>query len=231
MSKLNLKKIFLIILFSIIVISFFLLDLDNFFSIDFIKRNNDFFQNFINENFLFSLIVFYLLFLVLLFFFLPFSAIMLIFSGFSFNIYISIPLSIITITIGGLFNFLLLKKINLIIFFEKAKYWLNKISLTFKNNEFQYLLLLRLIPIPFIIQNAITVLLNISAKKFFFATLLGVIPYAVIYSLAGLQLRKVIDKSEFITIKDILNYENFFVVFLLIFFILMSIFFKKKLIK
>ena len=78
MSKLNLKKIFLIFLFSIIVISFFLLDLDNFFSIDFIKRNNDFFQNFINENFLFSLIVFYLLFLVLLFFFLRFSEIMLI---------------------------------------------------------------------------------------------------------------------------------------------------------
>ena len=65
MSKLNLKKIFLIFLFSIIVISFFLLDLDNFFSIDFIKRNNDFFHIFINENFLFSLIVYYFFFFYL----------------------------------------------------------------------------------------------------------------------------------------------------------------------
>ena len=53
------------------------------------------------------------------------------------------------------------------------------------------------------------VILNISAKNFFISTLLGVVPYDVIYSLAGSQLRKFIDKREFITISDILKYENF----------------------
>ena len=83
-------------------------------------------------------------------------------------------------------------------------------------------------PIPFIIQNAITVILNISEKKFFFSTMLGIAPYAVIYSLAGFQLRKIIDKNEHITVSDILNYENFAVVCLLVIFILLSIFLKKK---
>ena len=86
-------------------------------------------------------------------------------------------------------------------------------------------------PIPFTIQNAITVILNISEKKFFFSTMLGIVPYAVIYSLAGLQLRKIIDKSEHITVSDILNYENFAIICLLAIFILLSIFLKKKLIK
>ena len=221
------KKI-LLLLFLIIILSFFLLGLDEFFSIYYIKQNSEFIQSFIDKNFLYSLLIFYSLFLLLLCFFLPFSAIMLIFSGYSFNLYLSIPLSIIIITIGGLSNFLLLKKINLIVFFNKAKFWLKKISFTFKDNEFQYLLLLRLMPIPFIIQNAITVILNISEKFFFFSTMLGVVPYVVIYSLAGLQLRKIIDKSEHITVSDILNYENFAVVCLLVIFILLSIFLKKK---
>ena len=227
MSQFFSKKI-LLLLFLIIILSFFLLGLDEFFSIYYIKQNSEFIQSFIDKNFLYSLLIFYSLFLLLLFFFLPFSAIMLIFSGYSFNLYLSLPLSIIIITIGGLSNFLLLKKINLIVFFNKAKFWLKKISFTFKDNEFQYLLLLRLMPIPFIIQNAITVILNISEKKFFFSTMLGIVPYAVIYSLAGLQLRKIIDKSEHITVSDILNYENFAVVCLLVIFILLSIFLKKK---
>ena len=227
MSQFFSKKI-LLLLFLIIILSFFLLGLDEFFSIYYIKQNSEFIQSFIDKNFLYSLLIFYSLFLLLLFFFLPFSAIMLIFSGYSFNLYLSIPLSIIIITIGGLSNFLLLKKINLIVFFNKAKFWLKKISFTFKDNEFQYLLLLRLMPIPFTIQNAITVILNISEKKFFFSTMLGIVPYAVIYSLAGLQLRKIIDKSEHITVSDILNYENFAVVCLLVIFILLSIFLKKK---
>ena len=227
MSQFFSKKI-LLLLFLIIILSFFLLGLDEFFSIYYIKQNSEFIQSFIDKNFLYSLLIFYSIFLLLLFFFLPFSAIMLIFSGYSFNLYLSIPLSIIIITIGGLSNFLLLKKTNLIVFFNKAKFWLKKISFTFKDNEFQYLLLLRLMPIPFIIQNTITVILNISEKKFFFSTMLGVVPYAVIYSLAGLQLRKIIDKSEHITVSDILNYENFAVVCLLVIFILLSIFLKKK---
>ena len=227
MSQFFSKKI-LLLLFLIIILSFFLLGLDEFFSIYYIKQNSEFIQSFIDKNFLYSLLIFYSIFLLLLFFFLPFSAIMLIFSGYSFNLYLSIPLSIIIITIGGLSNFLLLKKTNLIVFFNKAKFWLKKISFTFKDNEFQYLLLLRLVPIPFIIQNAITVILNISEKKFFFSTMLGIVPYAVIYSLAGLQLRKIIDKSGFITISDILNYENFAIICLLAIFILLSIFLKKK---
>ena len=72
------KKI-LLLLFLIIILSFFLLGLDEFFSIYYIKQNSEFIQSFIDKNFLYSLLLFYSIFLLLLFFFLPFSAIMLIF--------------------------------------------------------------------------------------------------------------------------------------------------------
>ena len=85
---------------------------------------------------------------------LPVSAIMIVFSSFLFSPYISIPISLLIITTGGVLNFLLFKKIVISRIFKKASFFLKKINMRFKDNEIQYLLLLRLIPVPYIIQNS-----------------------------------------------------------------------------
>ena len=218
------------LLFSLIIVLslFFFFDLDSFFTIDFFKEHNKALESYVENNIFISLIYFYSFFLILLFFFLPVSAFMLICSGFLFSPYLCIPLSISIIAIGGTLNFILLKKINFFNLLNKANLWITKIDKNFKKNEIQFLLLLRLIPIPFIIQNAITVVLNVSLKKFFFTTFFGAIPYGAIYSLGGLQLKKIINIHDKIGMSDILNYENFLFIFLLIFFIFLTIFFKKK---
>lgn len=222
------KKNFLFLLIILIFLSFFVFDLDNFFTINYFKQHYQFIENYTKENFLISLLFFYSFFLILLFFFLPVSTFMLICSGFLFAPHICIPLSILIITIGGTLNFFMLKKITFLSILSKASTWVDKIDKNFKNNEIQFLLLLRLIPMPFIIQNAMTVILNVSLKFFFFTTLFGIIPYGVIYSLAGLQLKKIISSHDSISISNILNYENFFFIILLIIFILITIFLKKK---
>ena len=51
-----------------------------------------------------------------------------------------------------------------------------------KKKEIQYFILLRFIPMPFIIQNAILVLLNISRIKFIISTIFGITPYIIIFS-------------------------------------------------
>ena len=60
---------------------------------------------------------------------------MIIFSSFLFPPYISITLSIFTITTGGVLNFLLLKNIAISRIFKKAEIFLKKINMEFKNNE------------------------------------------------------------------------------------------------
>ena len=81
---------------------------------------------------------------------------------------------------------------------------------------------------PFIIQNAILVLLNISRIKFIISTIFGITPYIIIFSFAGLKLKELIYINNQIKMTDILNYENFFILGFLIFFILLSINLKKK---
>jgi len=160
---------------------------------------------------------------------LPVSAVMIIFASFLFSPYVSIPISILIITIGGGLNFLLLKKIFISRIFEKANFFIKKINMKFKDNEFQYLLLLRLIPIPYIIQNSIAVILKVNLRIFIITTIIGIIPFVVLYSLAGFKLKEIITKEGSIELNDLINYENFIIIGLLIIFIIISIILKKKL--
>ena len=160
---------------------------------------------------------------------LPVSAIMIVFSSFLFSPYISIPISLLIITTGGVLNFLLFKKIVISRIFKKASFFLKKINMRFKDNEIQYLLLLRLIPLPYIIQNSITVILNVALKLFIITTFIGIMPFVILYSLAGFKLKEIIVKDGPITVNDLINYENFIIIFLLFVFIFVSILLKKKL--
>ena len=160
---------------------------------------------------------------------LPVSAVMIIFASFLFSPYVSIPISILIITIGGGLNFLLLKKIFVSRIFEKANFFIKKINMKFKDNEFQYLLLLRLIPIPYIIQNSIAVILKVNLRMFIITTVIGITPFVALYSLAGFKLKEIITKEGSIELNDLINYENFIIIGLLVIFIIISIILKKKL--
>lgn len=222
------KKIILLSIFLIIFISFFVFNLDEYFSLDYIKKNNEIISEYINSNYYYSIILFYLIFLISISFFLPVIAITTIILSFLYGPFINIPLSILTITLGGTLNFYLLRQINFNKIFLKAKKILKKINFKINENQFQYSLLLRFIPIPYIIQNAILVLLKIKPKIFVISTMFGVSPYVIIYSIAGYKLKDLIYKKENITIEDLINYENFLILIFLILFVYISILIKKR---
>ena len=222
------KKNFLFILIFLFLIFFYLFDLHNFLTIEYFKKNYLIFQSLVENNYLISIFFFYLFWLFMLSVILPVSAIMIIFSSFLFSLYISIPISLLIITAGGALNFLLLKKIVISRIFNKANFFLKKMNMKFKDNEIQYLLLLRLIPMPYIIQNSIAVILNVNLRMFITTTIIGITPFVVLYSLAGFKLKELISKEGPIDINDLINYENFIIIGLLIIFIIISIILKKK---
>lgn len=56
----------------------------------------------------------------------------------------------------------------------------------FQHHAFSYLLTLRLIPLfPFWVVNIVPALLDIKAKTFIVATLLGIIPGSTVYVMVG----------------------------------------------
>ena len=219
MLNFSLKKTILSLIIGFIFISFFLFDINEFFTLDAIIKNNNLLLEYVQKNKYFSILLLYSIFLILLICFIPIASIMVILSSYLFGLFITIPISILVVTIGGLLNFFLLKKINLIKIFEKANSYALKLQNKIKKNEFQYILILRLIPMPFIIQNAVMVILNVRLRNFLIATMIGVTPYAVIYSLAGYKLKELIYSKESIGLKDIINYENFLIIVIFITFV------------
>ena len=228
MLNFSLKKTILSLIIGFIIIYFFLFDINEFFTLDAIIKNNNLLLEYVQKNKYFSILLLYSIFLILLICFIPIASIMVILSSYLFGLFITIPISILVVTIGGLLNFFLLKKINLIKIFEKANSYALKLQNKIKKNEFQYILILRLIPMPFIIQNAVMVILNVRLRNFLIATMIGVTPYAVIYSLAGYKLKELIYCKEWIGLKDIINYENFLIIVIFITFVFISIILKKK---
>ena len=228
MLTLSFKNKILILFVVCIFFVFFIFDLNELFTIEYLIENNKFLLNYVNNNFLISITLFYLTYLVCLFFFLPVSSIMIVFSTYFFDPSLVMPINIIILGIGGLFNFVLLKKFNISSIFDKASEIVEKIENEVKKSEILYLLLLRSIPIPYAVGTAILVILKIPKIRFLWTTMLGVIPVATIYSLAGLQLRELIDINNKIEIEDLINYKNFIILGLIILLIILSIYFKKK---
>jgi len=220
------KTLFLLIL--LIIFSFYFFEIDNIFTIQFLKENNALLIKHISENFISSIISFYLIFFIFIFFFLPMTSIMVVFSSYLFGTLPTIFLSLLIVTSGGLSNVFLLKKLTFEKIFKKAERFAKRIKTKIHGNEIQYLILLRFIPMPYIIQNAILVLLNTSRTKFIISTILGVSPYMVIYSLAGFKLKELINLNNEIRMEDVLNYENFLIIGLFILLIFLSIYLKKK---
>ncbi|CDZ76871.1 TVP38/TMEM64 family inner membrane protein YdjZ [Legionella massiliensis] len=80
---------------------------------------------------------------------------------------------------------------------KKTGRWLNQMKQGFQQNAFFYLLSLRLMPIfPFFIVNIVSGLLNVRAKTFISATIIGTLPGTTIYVLIGNGLGQIFDQNQ-----------------------------------
>ena len=76
----------------------------------------------------------------------------------------------------------------------------------FQQNEFNYLLFLRLLPIfPFFIINIAAGVLGVSLRHFFIGTLLGIIPGTFIYAWVGSGLGFALEQGHTLNLKVIFS--------------------------
>jgi uncharacterized membrane protein YdjX (TVP38/TMEM64 family) len=141
-----------------------------------------------SAHYLLSMTIYILIFTILIACAVPCATLLTLFGGFLFGAF-AIPYALFSITLGGLLLLLAIrtafgKNITL-----HAITWFNRIEKGFKKNAFGYLLMLRLMPIfPCWLSNISAAVFNIRLNIFLTATLLGIFPSTVIYTLAGKSL-------------------------------------------
>ncbi len=124
----------------------------------------------------------------------PGGAIMTISAGFLFGTVLAACYGVVGGTLGAVCVFLAARTAFGDVLRVKAGPALKRMEAGFRENAFSYMLFLRLIPLfPFWLVNLVPAFLGVPLRTYFFATLVGVIPGALVYASLGNGLGAILD--------------------------------------
>jgi uncharacterized membrane protein YdjX (TVP38/TMEM64 family) len=180
MTQLSKLKILLGLIYLLIVglvtFLFFYYEVYNYVNSDFIKNDRKVVLNYIDRNIFLSSFLFFL-FCTIWFFLLGFGIPLIIAAGFIFGSFLGSILLLMGFAIGSTALYVFANHYfkDLVLKYFSSKY--KSLDSHFKNNDFAYLLFLRLVPgIPSQVGTLIPVLFNMKLKNIFLSNIFGVAP-------------------------------------------------------
>ena len=235
LNSLTLKFILGVIYLAIISIGlyflFSLVDIKDLMSYEFIRLNKDVILKYKNENFLFLAIIFFIfsIFWILL---LGFVIPLLIFSGFVFGKWWGILIVLTSTTIGATMLYALVGFFFRDVIKQKLSPKFSKLKDFFIKNDILYFMSFRFIGgggAPYVVQNVLPILFDMSVKNYIIATFVGNIPSMFVTVSLGSGIESVIDKHVELSISKVLFSSEIFIPIIAFFIILFVAFVIKKL--
>jgi uncharacterized membrane protein YdjX (TVP38/TMEM64 family) len=186
-------------------------------------------QNYISNNFFFSFLIFTLSYCFLIVCNFPIASLLSLIGGFLYGTWIGGVGIIIGGTIGSFFVFLVAKLLFHDYISKKLLQRYSFITQYFQKNELELMLLIRLIPgIPFFAQNLILAGLGAERLKFFFTTLFGLSPWAIIFASLGQGLEEIFIEKKSLSFALIAKPEYLIPISLIVVLVICILIFKKK---
>jgi len=128
---------------------------------------------------------------------LPGALVLTLAGGLLFGWQVSAPATVIAATLGATLLFLVARSSIGESLADKAGPWLDRLRAGFQENALSYLLFLRLVPaFPFVVVNLAAALLGMPLRTFVLATVIGIIPGTLAYSVAGSSLGSVVEAQN-----------------------------------
>ena len=128
---------------------------------------------------------------------LPGGAVLTLAGGFLFGWFLGGLASMVAATAGAILVFLVARSALGEPLAARAGPWLSRLRVGFKENAFNYLLFLRLVPIfPFWLVNLAPAILGVGLSTYVLATVIGIIPGTFAYSIAGNGLDSLIEAQQ-----------------------------------
>ena len=226
-----LKKNIFLTTFILLILTFWLAYFLNrdFFDLKTLFFNLSVIQDYISKNFIISFLLFTLSYCVLIICNFPAASLLSLIGGFLYGTWVGGIGIIIGGTIGSFIVFLVAKS-----FFQDyiSKKLLNKyiyINNYFQKNDLELMLLIRLIPgIPFFAQNLMLAGLGAKRSKFFFTTILGLSPWAIIFASIGRGLEEIFIEDQELSFALIAKPEYLIPISIIALLLVIILFFKKK---
>jgi len=197
-----LKKYWLLFILLIVSITFFYFHLYRYLTIDALIDYRLLIKNWAYTHYLISIGLYILTFTVLIACGIPCATFLTLLGGFLFGT-IAVLYAIFSTTTGGLILYFTVRTAFGEHLASTSMRWVKKIEQGFKENAFNYLLTLRLVPIfPCWLSNISAGILNIPITTFLAATIIGIFPSTLIYTLVGRSFDKILAEQNL----DLLNF-------------------------
>jgi len=176
---------------------FLLLDLERYFSFEMLGRHQAELMSWVANHVVVAALVFVVAYAVVVAFSLPVAILITPLGGFLFGVWQGAALSVIGATLGSVAVFLAARTALHDLFRARAGATLAKLEAGFRRDSFSYLLVLRLVPVfPFWLVNIVPALLGMRLGPYALATLIGIVPGAVVYSSVGAGFGVLLERGE-----------------------------------
>lgn len=172
-------------------------DLHTYFSFDALRDNRELLMRLVAEHALLTALGFIAIYAVATALSLPGGAILTLAGGFMFGTVVGTAYVVVAATLGATAIFLAAKTALGDSLRQRAGGWLTKMEAGFQENAFNYLLVLRLVPLfPFFVVNLVPAFLGVNARTYIAATFIGIIPGSFVFASVGAGLGSVFDTAE-----------------------------------
>ena len=200
MKKEKKIKIFLGSTYALIILSFLWVFFDNFSlseisSYEFIKNNNEYFNQLKNKNFFLISLIFFI-FTIIWVLLLGFGSPILLLSGFIFGKWFGSIYAVLSLSIGATLLYIFANFFLKDLVEKKFSKRFSNLNEKFKKNEFIFFLIYRFVGgIPFFISNILPTIFNVKLKNFFFGSIIGMSPQIFVGVSLGAGLNEIIQKN------------------------------------
>jgi len=186
-------------------------------------------QDYIDKNFYISFLLFTSFYCFLIICNFPAASLLSLIGGFLYGTWVGGISIIIGGTIGSFIVFLVAKSFFHDYIFKKLLNKYKFINNYFQKNDLELMLLIRLIPgIPFFAQNLILAGLGAKRSKFFFTTLIGLSPWAIIFASIGRGLEEIFIEGQDLSFALIAKPEYLIPISIIALLVVVILIFKKK---
>jgi uncharacterized membrane protein YdjX (TVP38/TMEM64 family) len=171
--------------------------LHEYMSLNAIAENRDALMAFVSGNLVLAGIGFMTVYMVAVALSLPGASLLTILGGFLFGWMVGGTLTVLGATAGAVIIFMVARTSLGETLASRAGPWMNRLSQGFRDDAFNYLLFLRLVPVfPFWLVNIAPALAGVSLGTYALTTLIGIIPGTFAFSVLGSGLDSIIEAQK-----------------------------------
>lgn len=200
------KRLLPLLILAAIIAAALAFRIDQYLTIDALRDNRATLIAFVEANRPLAGLIFILAYAAVVALSLPGASIMTLAGGFLFGVGLGASLTVIGATLGAVLLFLVARTAFGNVINQRAGPFLTRMADGFKENAFNYLLFLRLVPaFPFWAVNLAPAVFGMKLIPFAIATAIGIIPGTTVYSAFGASLGDVFDAGGEVNLKSVFS--------------------------